>query len=562
MSQPPSGNSDYGAPDLPPTPHSRAGSVCSAFSQCADAVMSGPPRQGRRKYSIPAPVTPVRTQSHSPALKIGNLSHPTVPKLDRTMTDIYADELYHPLTTTSVSMPPSSPGHSPSTRAISPMHNASTGVSVISTGQSSYQLMTISPETGPLPMPIDIPIDMHATSRMADEKRRGNAGASARWRRRRKEKEQEAFDGVACPRLPMRKSIKDVEKLVKESSPGEAQTRKTNPVKTDKNLYHSNDADNTEPVRVGEGRENTERNDDTVLRRTLDFECLPSSSPSPHSTPDVKTGQGNAGGIQRRCANCGQVGHIKTNKRLCPLLNGTQQPQTGYDTAAFGESSDASVTQGPCFESHDPANFGMNATEVQNSASSQTESVFQCTFCHKQVHPKSWRRHEESMHLPQVQWICQPEGVPTVPTVIAVPPVPSAGSSDSASATIGSHCMFCGMWHPEPSHFEICHRAKECADKPRTQRAFSRKDHLVQHWKNFHGCKPNHKKAEHWKVPINYSGHKWSCGFCGEQLANWEERALHIPKHFREGLTMASWDSKKGQLASVEELFRQFINDM
>ncbi|KAL9613603.1 MAG: hypothetical protein Q9167_001885 [Letrouitia subvulpina] len=28
-------------------------------------------------------------------------------------------------------------------------------------------------------------------------------------------------------------------------------------------------------------------------------------------------------GTQRKCANCGQVGHIKTNKKLCPLLNGT-----------------------------------------------------------------------------------------------------------------------------------------------------------------------------------------------------------------------------------------------
>ncbi|KAL9036609.1 MAG: hypothetical protein Q9214_006053 [Letrouitia sp. 1 TL-2023] len=28
-------------------------------------------------------------------------------------------------------------------------------------------------------------------------------------------------------------------------------------------------------------------------------------------------------GTQRKCANCGQVGHIKTNKKLCPMLNGT-----------------------------------------------------------------------------------------------------------------------------------------------------------------------------------------------------------------------------------------------
>lgn len=32
-----------------------------------------------------------------------------------------------------------------------------------------------------------------------------------------------------------------------------------------------------------------------------------------------------AGGKQataRKCANCGQTGHIKTNKKVCPKLNG------------------------------------------------------------------------------------------------------------------------------------------------------------------------------------------------------------------------------------------------
>ncbi|PHH76592.1 hypothetical protein CDD82_3919 [Ophiocordyceps australis] len=32
-----------------------------------------------------------------------------------------------------------------------------------------------------------------------------------------------------------------------------------------------------------------------------------------------------ATGTTRKCANCGQVGHIKTNKKLCPLLNGTMK---------------------------------------------------------------------------------------------------------------------------------------------------------------------------------------------------------------------------------------------
>lgn len=63
-------------------------------------------------------------------------------------------------------------------------------------------------------------------------------------------------------------------------------------------------------------------------------------------------------GTQRKCANCGQVGHIKTNKklnplwrfiesleqctdwngldlRLCPMLNGTMKQDEGFGSSAF-----------------------------------------------------------------------------------------------------------------------------------------------------------------------------------------------------------------------------------
>lgn len=42
-------------------------------------------------------------------------------------------------------------------------------------------------------------------------------------------------------------------------------------------------------------------------------------------------------GTTRKCANCGQVGHIKTNKKACPMLNGTIKggEQTGFSDAAF-----------------------------------------------------------------------------------------------------------------------------------------------------------------------------------------------------------------------------------
>ncbi|KAK4635711.1 Putative transcription initiation factor TFIID subunit [Fulvia fulva] len=45
-------------------------------------------------------------------------------------------------------------------------------------------------------------------------------------------------------------------------------------------------------------------------------------------------------GTARKCANCGQVGHIKTNRKLCPLLNGTMKPE---DAGMNGDSSFGAV---------------------------------------------------------------------------------------------------------------------------------------------------------------------------------------------------------------------------
>ena len=60
-------------------------------------------------------------------------------------------------------------------------------------GQSTYQLITLDTDQGP----IQVPVDVQAASKVADEKRKRNAGASARFRQRRKEKEREASQMIA-----------------------------------------------------------------------------------------------------------------------------------------------------------------------------------------------------------------------------------------------------------------------------------------------------------------------------------------------------------------------------
>ncbi|KAF3907583.1 hypothetical protein AA313_de0203730 [Arthrobotrys entomopaga] len=54
------------------------------------------------------------------------------------------------------------------------------------------------------------------------------------------------------------------------------------------------------------------------------------------------------GGTTRKCANCGMVGHIKTNKKLCPMLNGTMGPKAdAAGESAGGPSGTAPGTPAP-----------------------------------------------------------------------------------------------------------------------------------------------------------------------------------------------------------------------
>ncbi|KAI9781139.1 MAG: hypothetical protein M1839_006247 [Geoglossum umbratile] len=50
---------------------------------------------------------------------------------------------------------------------------------------------------------------------------------------------------------------------------------------------------------------------------------------SPDSADTPSASNVKSGGTNRKCANCGMTGHIKTNKRLCPMLNGTFKPEDG-----------------------------------------------------------------------------------------------------------------------------------------------------------------------------------------------------------------------------------------
>lgn len=152
---------------------------------------------------------------------------------------------------------------------------------------------------------------------------------------------------------------------------------------------------------------------------------------------------------------------------------------------------------------------------------------FQCTFCSKRMNEKSWKRHEETQHLPRTKWVCQ--NIYEFPTSLR----------DDGS----TRCLICPTVDPMNDLAFLRHDALLCSFKTAEECTFYRKDHLAQHFRNVHNSILDDASADLLKVQIDYSTQTWTCGFCGERLATWDIRARHIAAHFRQGRKMTDWDS-------------------
>ena len=80
------------------------------------------------------------------------------------------------------------------------------------TAQSQYQMMTLETPQGP----VQVPVDVQAASKVADEKRKRNATASHRFRQRRKEKERETSDSIAKLEAQIRDMAEEKEHYQRE----------------------------------------------------------------------------------------------------------------------------------------------------------------------------------------------------------------------------------------------------------------------------------------------------------------------------------------------------------
>lgn len=108
---------------------------------------------------------------------------------------------------------------------------------------------------------------------------------------------------------------------------------------------------------------------------------------------------------------------------------------------------------------------------------SSSHSPFQCSFCHRNFRKKfDWNRHERTVHGPgTVSWVC------------AVPLAPDQSFSIWRISCVYPECVFCGHESPDDAHFRS-HEFESCAERVAQERTFSRKDHMWQHLRKFHGC--------------------------------------------------------------------------
>jgi hypothetical protein len=173
---------------------------------------------------------------------------------------------------------------------------------------------------------------------------------------------------------------------------------------------------------------------------------------------------------------------------------------------------------------HESSEKAFSLDLVLTNEPEHSDIKFQCTFCHIKLSPKSWKRHEESQHLPKRQWVCMPHN----------------------QSFVQAECVFCGESYFSSLQSATCkHRVSDCLKRSLETRTFTRKDKLVQHIKSFHGSSIEEEVLDAWSSSTSNYERQWDCGFCDARLDSWDGRAKHIAAHFRQGKDMSMWQSTR-----------------
>ncbi|KAF2400769.1 hypothetical protein EJ06DRAFT_405341 [Trichodelitschia bisporula] len=199
---------------------------------------------------------------------------------------------------------------------------------------------------------------------------------------------------------------------------------------------------------------------------------------------------------------------------------------------SFGSSSSLGPRRGRRLHS----NRLFSSSDSLDSRAKDPSKMYQCTFCNQAYEKKSaWKRHEQTVHLPQEEWTCMPE----FPAFL----------SESGEYV----CAFCEEAPLSEEHLEAAHGYQTCYNRPVSERTFNRKDKLQQHLAQVHRQpRVTPLMVASWGKPVNRNL-LFRCGFCHDLLTSWSNRMEHLAAHFDDGLDMASWTGGPGGIITGVE---------
>ncbi|KUJ23925.1 uncharacterized protein LY89DRAFT_7284 [Mollisia scopiformis] len=166
-----------------------------------------------------------------------------------------------------------------------------------------------------------------------------------------------------------------------------------------------------------------------------------------------------------------------------------------------------------------------HAPRVTGNHQHVNSTLYCCLFCLKVFGSQEvWEEHERSQHVAmQKDWICMPWG-------------PIERNEDGHEV-----CVFCGLVDPDSSHCSE-HNDEPCCHTSVSRRTFDCKADFQEHLEDVHDQFIISDCMRKWSFAAEDIDWYWQCGFCDRSLVGWEDRSRHIGRHFKEGLSMGSWD--------------------
>jgi hypothetical protein len=114
-----------------------------------------------------------------------------------------------------------------------------------------------------------------------------------------------------------------------------------------------------------------------------------------------------------QCSDAVLTGHRRKGRKSHVNLPGLQHEYLAQQQKLVTSLDKAQRTvQTSTISIYEPS-LVPSAPEAYRDPKQSGSLTYQCTFCHTELTAKTWKRHEEVVHLPRSKWVCMANGFPT-----------------------------------------------------------------------------------------------------------------------------------------------------